>query len=109
VAAGHLPVQTQPVIRRDLRRYASGARRRQMLKVCQRLASFDRPALVVWTPEDRVQRPVHGARLAELLPAARLVEITDSYKLIMRDQPAVFARAIREFIRQTRDATAPAP
>jgi len=70
-----------------------------MLEVCQRLRSFDRPALVVWTPEDRVQRPDHGRRLADLLPHARLVEIPDSYTLIMRDQPEAFARTVREFVR----------
>jgi hypothetical protein len=35
----------------------------------------------------------HGRRLAGLLPDARLVEIEDSYTLIMRDQPEAFARA----------------
>jgi pimeloyl-ACP methyl ester carboxylesterase len=93
------PLQSQRSIRRDLRRYAAGARRRQMLEVCERLPSFDRPVLVVWTPEDRVQRPDHGRRLADLLPNARLTEIPDSYTLIMRDQPEVFARAVREFVR----------
>lgn len=93
------PLQTQRGVRRDLRRYAAGARRRQMLEVCERLRSFDRPALVVWTPEDRVQRPEHGRRLADLLPDARLVEIPDSYTLLMRDQPEAFARAVREFVR----------
>jgi pimeloyl-ACP methyl ester carboxylesterase len=101
------PVQTNRGVRRDLRRYAAGARRRQMLEVCQRLASFDRPALVVWTPEDRVQRPAHGQRLAALLTRGRLVEIPDSYTLIMRDQPAMFADAIREFILQTAAAAGP--
>jgi pimeloyl-ACP methyl ester carboxylesterase len=100
------PLQTQRGVRRDLRKYAAGARRHQMLEVCERLASFERPTLVVWTPEDRVQRPEHGKRLAGLLPAARLVEIPDSYTLIMRDQPAAFAGAIREFVRQTHGATA---
>ena len=94
------PLQTRRGVRRDLRKYAAGARRQQMLRVCGRLACFDRPALVVWTPEDRVQRPEHGRRLADLLPAARLVEIPDSYTLIMRDQPAAFARVIREFVRE---------
>jgi pimeloyl-ACP methyl ester carboxylesterase len=93
------PLQTQRGVRRDLRKYASSTRRRQMLEVCQRLRSFDRPALVVWTPEDRVQRPDHGRRLADLLPHARLVEIPDSYTLIMRDQPEAFARTVREFVR----------
>src|SRR5215831_5899977 len=96
-----VPVQTQRDIRRDLRKYASGARRQEMLEVCERLASFDRPALVVWTPEDRVQRPEHGQRFTALLADARLVEIPDSYTLIMRDQPAAFASAIREFVRDT--------
>jgi pimeloyl-ACP methyl ester carboxylesterase len=95
------PLQTQRGVRRDLRKYAASARRRQMLEVCQRLRSFDRPTLVVWTPEDRVQRPEHGRRLADLLPDARLVEIPDSYTLIMRDQPQAFTRAVREFVRAT--------
>jgi pimeloyl-ACP methyl ester carboxylesterase len=95
------PLQTQRGVRRDLRRYAVGARRRQMIEVCERLRGFTRPSLVVWTPEDRVQRPEHGRRLAALLPDARLVEIPDSYTLIMRDQPAAFARAVRDFVRET--------
>jgi len=53
----------------------------------------------VWTPEDRVQRPEHGKRLAQLLSDARLVEISDSYTLIMRDQPQRFASEIRSFAR----------
>jgi len=48
---------------------------------------------------DRVQRPDHGRRLADRLPCARLVEIPDSYTLIIRDQPDAFARAVREFVR----------
>jgi pimeloyl-ACP methyl ester carboxylesterase len=102
------PLQSQRAVRRDLRKYATGARRGQMLEVCERLRSFQRPALVVWTPEDRVQRPEHGRRLAALLGDARLVEIADSYTLIMRDQPEAFARAIREFVRETAGARAPA-
>ena len=102
------PLQSQRGVRRDLRKYATSARRGQMLEVCERLREFRRPALVVWTPEDRVQRPEHGRRLAELLPDARLVEIPDSYTLIMRDQPRAFASAIREFVRETEGAAAPA-
>ncbi|HMD56666.1 MAG TPA: alpha/beta hydrolase [Solirubrobacteraceae bacterium] len=95
------PLQSQRGVRRDLRKYILSARRRQMIEVCERLSAFDRPALVVWTPEDRVQRPEHRRRLAELLPDARLVEMADSYTLIMRDQPRAFAAAIREFIAES--------
>ncbi len=101
------PLQRQRAVRRDLRKYVTGGRRRQMVEVCERLRAFERPALVVWTPEDKVQRPEHGRRFAELLPDARLVEIADSYTLIMRDQPQAFAREIREFVRATAAASAP--
>jgi pimeloyl-ACP methyl ester carboxylesterase len=102
------PLQTQREIRRDLRKYALSARRAQMVEACERLRGFDRPTLIVWTPEDRVQRPEHGRRLADLIPGARLVEVADSYTLIMRDQPDAFARAIREFVLDTKEARAPA-
>jgi pimeloyl-ACP methyl ester carboxylesterase len=102
------PLQSQRGVRRDLRKYATSARRGQMLEVCERLRGFQRPALVVWTPEDRVQRPEHGRRLAELLPDARLVEIRDSYTLIMRDQPQAFADAIGQFVRESEGIAAPA-
>jgi pimeloyl-ACP methyl ester carboxylesterase len=98
------PLQTEREIRRDLRKYAGRARRRTMLDLCERLGSVEPPALVVWTPEDRVARPDHGRRLAQPLPDARLVEVADSYTLIMRDQPEAFAAAIRDFV-----AFAPSP
>ncbi len=40
----------------------------------------------------------HGRRLAELFPAARLVEIPDSYTLVPLDAPGVLAAALREFV-----------
>jgi pimeloyl-ACP methyl ester carboxylesterase len=95
------PARTDAGVRRDLRRYAAGARRREMLEVCERLTGYDGPALVVWTPEDRVQKPAHGHRLAGLIPGATLVQMPDSYTLIMRDRPAEFAETIRDFIRRS--------
>jgi pimeloyl-ACP methyl ester carboxylesterase len=100
------PLQRNRDVRRDLRKYATSARRRQMIEACERLRTFRRPSLVVWTPEDRIQRPEHGRRLAQTLPDARLVEIHDSYTLIMRDQPEAFARAIREFVLESEVASA---
>lgn len=93
------PVLTQPGVRRDLRKYvrSAPAGRRDLLAASEALRDFDRPALVVWTPEDRVMPPEHGRRLAELLPHGRLVEIADSYTLIPEDQPAALARLIRAF------------
>jgi len=96
------PLLTQRKIRRDLLKYLRAAERDDFLEAAEQLRSFDRPALVVWASEDRVMPPEHGRRLAELLPQGRLVEIADSYTLIPEDQPVELARAIREFVSQTR-------
>src|ERR1700730_3927947 len=42
------PLQTQRGVRRDLGRDARGARRAQLLEVCERLRGFARPTLVLW-------------------------------------------------------------
>jgi pimeloyl-ACP methyl ester carboxylesterase len=103
------PLQSKRDIRRDLRKYAGRARRRRMLDLCERLGSVELPVLVAWTPEDRVARPEHGRRLAELLSNARRVEVAGSYTLIMRDQPAAFAAAIRDFVASARSQEAARP
>lgn len=100
VSAGWLrPLLHEAGIRRDTVRMlrAFAATPRVLLDVADRLPSFDRPALVVWASEDRVMPPEHGARLAALLPKGKLVEVADSYTLIPLDQPAEFARLVREF------------
>ena len=99
------PALTQGAIRRDLRKYAGSVRKFEFIDSAERLRTFDRPALVVWAAEDRVMPPAHGRRLAELLPRAQLVEITDSYTLIPEDQPAKLAAHIREFLRKAATAT----
>jgi pimeloyl-ACP methyl ester carboxylesterase len=95
------PLLTQRAIRRDVARFIRSADTSAYERAAERLRSFDRPALVVWAKEDRVMPPEHGRRLAELLPQGRLVEIDDSYTMIPVDQPALLARAIREFVRET--------
>ena len=73
------------------------ADRKLLIRAADSLASFDRPALIVWASEDRVMPPEHGRRLAELLPASEFVEVQDSYTLIPLDQPRVLADHIRRF------------
>jgi pimeloyl-ACP methyl ester carboxylesterase len=89
----------RPEIRRDLAKYAGDARRgrRDMLAATPALASFDRPVLVAWAPEDRLMPREHGPRLAAAFPNARLVEILDSYTLVPIDQPRELAAQLREF------------
>jgi pimeloyl-ACP methyl ester carboxylesterase len=91
-------------IRRDFRKYAGDTRRgrRDLIAATGALASFDRPALIVWASEDRIMPRAHGRRLAELLPDSRLIEIPDSYTLIPEDQPALLAAHLRTFMGEER-------
>ncbi len=93
------PILTDAGIRRDAVRMlrAAGADPGFLREPAERLPAFDRPVLVVWASEDRVMPPKHGKRLAALLPKGKLVEVADSYTLLPLDQPAEFARLIREF------------
>jgi pimeloyl-ACP methyl ester carboxylesterase len=94
------PVLHQRAIRRDAVRLlrAVGADRGVLVALTERLAAFDRPALVVWASEDRVMPPAHGRRLAELLPKGTRTEIADSYTLVPLDQPTALAAAVRQFV-----------
>ena len=95
------PLQTSRGVRRDLTKFMRTSTREDMLAAAERLRSFDRPALMVSAPEDRINPPEHGRRWADLLPQGCLIEITDSYTLIPLDQPGELVRAIRQFINDT--------
>jgi pimeloyl-ACP methyl ester carboxylesterase len=101
------PIREQREIRRDLRKYVRSAAqgRRDLLATTDKLAAFDRPALIVWASEDRLMPPEHGHRLAELLPQGHLVEVPDSYTLIPEDQPAALTAHMREFLADAQPTT----
>lgn len=90
-------------IRQDLRSYCLSVPLDSGRSWSAGLASFDKPALVVWAPEDQMMPPEHGRRLAELLPHGRLIEVTDSYTVVPLDQPQQLADAVRAFITSTAD------
>lgn len=92
---GWLSPLADPAIRRDLRKYGTSVPLDGKRDWSAGLADFDRPALVVWAPEDDMMPPEHGRRLADLLPQGQLVELTDSYTLIPEDQPAALAHHLR--------------
>jgi pimeloyl-ACP methyl ester carboxylesterase len=93
------PLLSQAGVRRDTVRVlrAAAAAPGILEEAAGRLPGFDRPVLVVWATEDRVMPLEHGRRLAALLPKGALVEVADSYTLLPLDQPAAFARLVREF------------
>jgi len=66
-------------VRQDLRSYCLSVPLDSGRNWSAGLVSFDKPALVVWAPEDQMMPPEHGRRLADSLPDRRLVEITESY------------------------------
>ncbi|WP_424186375.1 alpha/beta fold hydrolase [Actinokineospora sp. G85] len=95
------PATASKDIRRDVAKFAAGTPKASvLLEWSARLADFDRPALVVWAPDDLMMPPDHGRRLAELLPRGRLVEIPGSSTLIPEDQPDELARVLKDFLAQ---------
>lgn len=103
------PAIAQRAVRRDVAKYvrSSAQGRRDLLAAADTLRDFDRPALVVWASENHMMPRAHGRRLVELLPQGRLVEIPDSYTLIMEDQPAQLIECMREFLRDTQPQLSP--
>jgi pimeloyl-ACP methyl ester carboxylesterase len=83
-----------------VRKYVVGVARarRDMLAATSALASFDKPVLVLWGPDDKIMRPGNGKRLADAFPSSRLVEVSDSYVLMPIDQPLALARELRSFV-----------
>ncbi len=89
----------RPEIRRDTRKYVRDVRRgrREMRAATPKLATFERPVLVLWDEEGTMMPNSEGRRLAESFPNATYVELPDCYTLIPLDQPVALAREIRRF------------
>lgn len=88
---------TEPGVRRDVRQYVATTPKNCLIEAAERLRTFDKPALVIWPIDDRTMPRSHGARLADLLPHGRLVELDDCSVLMPLDQPVRLADEIRTF------------
>ena len=93
-------------VRRDVREFVRAANPHVMKEVGARLASFEKPVLVAWAPDDRHFSWELAARLVEAFPNARLERIEDAYTFVAVDQPERTAELIREFVRETSKAPA---
>ncbi|SEC71605.1 Pimeloyl-ACP methyl ester carboxylesterase [Amycolatopsis tolypomycina] len=91
------PLRKSAGVRRDLRKLLREVHPRHTLAAAEKLRTFDRPVLLAWATEDKLFPIRLAHRLAALLPAAKLVEVADSYTFLSEDQPAVLARHVVEF------------
>jgi pimeloyl-ACP methyl ester carboxylesterase len=92
------PGLTNRGVRRDTAKVLRAIRRRYTIQADAALARFERPTLIAWATEDRVFPYRHAEALAELLPNAKLIPVTDSYTYIPEDQPLVLGEHIDQFI-----------
>jgi pimeloyl-ACP methyl ester carboxylesterase len=61
------------------------------------IASFERPVLFAWSPEDEVFPIAHAERYAGALACGEVAPIPDSYAFAPEDNPAALAAAIGSF------------
>jgi pimeloyl-ACP methyl ester carboxylesterase len=102
------PFFADKAVRRDAVAFLAAIDSAETERAGRDLASFDKPALIAWAPEDKVFPLDHGRRLAATIPDARFETIDDARTFVPEDQPERVAQLIREFIRETAPATAKA-
>lgn len=85
-------------VRRDLGAFLRGISGKRLAAATPRLASFDRPVLLPWAPEQAWFPIEHAQRLATILPDAEVVEIRGSGAFINLDRPAALAATIAAFV-----------
>jgi pimeloyl-ACP methyl ester carboxylesterase len=94
------PARTNAGVRRDLAKVMRGVKPRYTLEAAERFGKFDRPVLLVWTPEKDFFKWEHAEALAKAFPNARLEQVDDSYTFVSEDQPERLAALIGEFARK---------
>ena len=95
------PFLSDAGVRRDTAKFLRAVSSRYTIEAAERLPEFDRPALIAWTPRDRVFPLRYGERLAAAIPNSRLVEISGSRGFMPEDQPERLAEEIAGFIGAT--------
>jgi pimeloyl-ACP methyl ester carboxylesterase len=94
------PALTDGAVRRDARAFIRGADTADTNAAADRLADFDRPALIAWSADDRAFPLADGRSLASDLPNARFDPVEDAYTFSMEDNPERLAELIAGFVRE---------
>jgi pimeloyl-ACP methyl ester carboxylesterase len=93
------PLRTNRAVRADFARLVRGVSRRYTREAADRLRRFTKPALVVWSLDDRLFPLRHGHELARRLPNSRFELIADSGAFVPEDRPRELAALVAEFAR----------
>jgi pimeloyl-ACP methyl ester carboxylesterase len=94
-----LPVLTRRAIRPDVRKLLSGLDPAYTLDAAAKLTSWQKPALIAWSAEDRFFPREHAERLARVIPDARLEWIEGARTFSPEDRPERLAELILDFAR----------
>jgi pimeloyl-ACP methyl ester carboxylesterase len=101
-----LPTLDDRDVRRDAAKVVAIFDKRRLNAAADRLRTFERPALIAWSRDDRIFRCADGASLARELPNARLEWIDGAGPLSMEDQPERLSELIAAFARERQAAPA---
>lgn len=91
------PLRVNAAVRRDFAALVRSVSPRYTIEAAERLQGFEKPALVVWSLDDRIFPLRHGHRLAARIPHASLTVVDDSGAFIPEDRPAELAARIAAF------------
>lgn len=84
----------------DIARALKGINPSYTMAAIEKLRSWDRPALIAWSREDKFFPVEHGEKLAADLPNARLELIDGARTFSAEDRPERLAELIAEFVRE---------
>ena len=96
-----LPALEDRAVLADTKRMLRIFDRGMLNRTADLLGTFDGPALVAWSADDRVFPVAHGRRLASELRDARLELIRGARTFSMEDQPERLAELIGDFMTST--------
>jgi pimeloyl-ACP methyl ester carboxylesterase len=93
-----LPSLEDRRVRADVAKAVRVFDKRRLNAAADRLSTFEGPALIAWSRDDRVFPAKDAERLATDLAYARLEWIEDAYTLSMEEQPERLAALIADFV-----------
>jgi pimeloyl-ACP methyl ester carboxylesterase len=81
------PALADAAIRRDIARFVREVRPADLVDVCSRHGSFERPVSLVWGTADRFFKLELAQRLRDAFPDAQLVEVPGARTFVALDEP----------------------